>query len=242
MNRKAVFVSDLHLFCERSYGESLTNEIHHAAGSADVFVLGGDIFDFRWSSLGNVNTTIQAARSWIEKLVRSNPNCQFHYLLGNHDCAPEFVEQVHGIASSGARLEVHPWYLQIDDVLFLHGDVSGKLTTHDELQRARGEWELEEPRGKLANMAYNAAVAMRLHRAATRLAHPTHKVAQRLLYYMSDVGLDSDAINRVYFGHTHLYVEEFQHSGIRFFNGGAPIRGLRFEILNLNISHQMIGQ
>ena len=46
---KCFFVSDLHLFANRSNAHRYLEEIARAASRAEVFVLGGDIFDFRWS-------------------------------------------------------------------------------------------------------------------------------------------------------------------------------------------------
>ena len=48
---KCYFVSDLHLFANRSNAHRYLEEIALAASQAEVFVLGGDIFDFRWSRI-----------------------------------------------------------------------------------------------------------------------------------------------------------------------------------------------
>ncbi len=48
---KCYFVSDLHLFANRSDAHRYLEEIALAASQAEAFVLGGDIFDFRWSRI-----------------------------------------------------------------------------------------------------------------------------------------------------------------------------------------------
>ena len=54
---KAHFVSDLHLFSKRSSGPQVQRAIEAAVARSDTFVLGGDIFDFRWSELESVPYT-----------------------------------------------------------------------------------------------------------------------------------------------------------------------------------------
>ena len=44
------FVSDLHLFSHRSRGHLIDEQIMEAARRSRVCVLGGDIFDFKWSA------------------------------------------------------------------------------------------------------------------------------------------------------------------------------------------------
>jgi len=51
---KCCWVSDLHLFSRRSLGEQQFDIILAAARETDVFVLGGDIFDFSWSTRTSV--------------------------------------------------------------------------------------------------------------------------------------------------------------------------------------------
>ena len=45
-------VSDLHLLTRRTAAGSHRSRLTTAAAAADYFVLNGDIFDFRWSTLG----------------------------------------------------------------------------------------------------------------------------------------------------------------------------------------------
>jgi UDP-2,3-diacylglucosamine pyrophosphatase LpxH len=51
--RRALVVSDLHLFANRSAGDALFEKWFHDVRSSDVstLVLNGDTFDFRWSGL-----------------------------------------------------------------------------------------------------------------------------------------------------------------------------------------------
>ena len=46
MTRRGIFTSDFHMFSDRSVVESILPNLEHAAGNADLIVLGGDIVDF----------------------------------------------------------------------------------------------------------------------------------------------------------------------------------------------------
>ncbi|NLE39457.1 MAG: hypothetical protein GX621_15655, partial [Pirellulaceae bacterium] len=57
-------------------------------------------------------------------------------------------------------------------------------------------------------------------------------VARRILAYLDDIGEGpSTGVTNVYFGHTHLAISDFAYRGVLFHNGGAPINGLRFRVL-----------
>jgi UDP-2,3-diacylglucosamine hydrolase len=60
---RGLVISDLHLFSPRSKAVELLVGIQEKLASADVLVLNGDIFDFRWSTLPDTQATIVAALS-----------------------------------------------------------------------------------------------------------------------------------------------------------------------------------
>ena len=233
MNKKTHFISDLHLFCDRSVAKRHFSSFHETAGKSRQFVLGGDIFDLKWSRLGSTSETLTAAKRWVEDLVRSFPDCQFHYLLGNHDCAPPLVEKLSEVSQSHANLDIHPYVLRIEDRIFLHGDVADRLTDQQQLEWNRERRPFEESKGSFANGAYNTVVGLKLHRLATKWYHP-RRVAERILHYLDSIGQGkSSAISDVYFGHTHSQLTDYEFNGVRFHNGGAPIKGLKFKIVEV---------
>ncbi len=79
-------ISDLHLFAHRSVADSYMRDIRRAAAESDFFVLNGDIFDFRWSTLPTADDSLDAAVAWLRALVTEHPHCRFFYTVGNHDC------------------------------------------------------------------------------------------------------------------------------------------------------------
>jgi UDP-2,3-diacylglucosamine pyrophosphatase LpxH len=234
MNKRTHFISDLHLFCDRSVAKQHFSSFHAAAGKSCHFVLGGDIFDLKWSRLGSTSETLSAAQKWVTDFVRPFPNCQFHYLLGNHDCAPPLVEKLDEVSASIANLKIHPYVLRIDNRVFLHGDVADRLTDQQQLEFNRHRRPYEESKGGLANTAYNTVVGMKLHRLATHW-YPPHRVAERILHYLDSIGEGkASGISDVYFGHTHCHLSDYEFNGVRFHNGGAPIKGLKFKIVEVS--------
>src|SRR2546421_12262001 len=94
------FVSDLHLFSRRSRGPLHQPAIHAAAWRAGSFILGGDIFDFRWSTHASAEETAKHAVRWLDDLVASHPHCQFHFIQGNPDCNRRFVSALETYSST----------------------------------------------------------------------------------------------------------------------------------------------
>lgn len=232
---KTYFVSDLHVFSSRSRADLHLRNLRRAADRADSFVLGGDIFDFRWSTLGSFEKSLDAAEQWLEELIAPRPHCHFHYLLGNHDCHPKFVDRLQRLSEAHCNMSWHADYLRQGDTFFLHGDVLDGRGTPASLEHTRQRWSRKhETCGWLRNVAYDTAIKVRLHKAVGKFAHPPKRVFRRLMTYLTHVGHGPDTGTRqVYFGHTHVAVSDYQVGGIRFHNGGAPIPGLRFQLLEV---------
>jgi UDP-2,3-diacylglucosamine hydrolase len=232
MCAKTCFVSDLHLFCRRFAGDRHWDELREVSKEATTVILGGDIFDFRWTALPTVEHSADRAIQMLESLVRENRECEFHYLLGNHDHHESFVGRLKRLAGDVSNLLQHPYYLRLGKGVFLHGDVATRRMGPEQLEKARRRWLHDRRRGRLANRAYDASVHVGLHRLAYRLAYPKNAVARRVLAYLGEVGHGPAAgVTDVYFGHTHIAMSAFAWNGVRFHNCGAPIRGADFRIL-----------
>lgn len=233
MAGKHYFVSDLHLFSRRSLAPLHQGAIREAAQQASTFVLGGDIFDFRWSMLPNFNETLSAAIDWLKQLTAENPHCSFHFVFGNHDYNRQFVEALDRLAADTSNLAWHRTHLRLGDSLFLHGDVADKpkLCHQKLLIRRQKYWHDETAKGQMANRIYDWAMQARLHHVA-KLVHRHERVTERLLHYVDHIGHGTESgLRHVYFGHTHYAMSHYQRGGIFFHNGGAPMRGLEFRIV-----------
>jgi len=230
------FVSDLHMFTRRSMVETFSHQIDAAAAQARIFILGGDIFDFRWTTLRSIDHTIDAAIEWLRSLVDHYPACEFHFIQGNHDANRLFTDRLAEFAITRENLSWHRYYLRLGNSLFLHGDVADREMDHDELIRRRTREEIDKKKGRVANFMYDAAISARLHLLTATLANPRKAVARRLVTYLEHIGHGpSTGLRHVYFGHTHTAMSHFQYEGLLFHNGGAPIKGCQFQILEAEI-------
>ena len=226
------FVSDLHMYSSRSQEERYLAEIEEKAARADNFVLGGDIFDFRWSMMTSIETTVVHAVHWLRELIVDCPNCHFYYILGNHDYHQPLMDRLDRLAATFDNFSWEPFYLRLGRSVFIHGDAADRMSTGEELAVARARWLDAEKRGRMANRLYDFAVANRLHAPVVRLVKTKKRTAKRIAAYLRDIGQDSSTGTRnVYFGHTHFSFTHYRFGGLTFHNGGAPIKGLHFEIL-----------
>jgi len=237
MPSKNYFVSDLHMFSSRSLAARHQATIHAAADQAQTFVLGGDIFDFRWSTLGSVDNTVEQAIRWLDELVASHRGTDFHFVLGNHDFNRKFLTALDSYSATAPNLTCHHYYLALGKSVFLHGDVADKPGLCPEKLRSRREhWLHDETRSPLRHVLYDWAVQANLHRVCGRVVHPRWRVATRIWQYLNYIGQGPAAgIENVYFGHTHEALSDYLYGGLRFHNGGAPMPGLDFRLVEAQI-------
>lgn len=235
-SRRTYFVSDLHLFSRRSLALSHSDSLQTTASRARMFVLGGDIFDFRWSTLGSSDATSRAAVRWLDDIVGSHSRCDFHFVLGNHDCNGRFVAALGAYAATRNNLTVHPYYLRQGRRIFLHGDAADRpRMCPQRLSHRRQHWARDEQRGPLRHMLYDLAVQAQLHRVVGKVAHPKRRVAQRLAGYLQRAGhAPATGLEHVYFGHTHDALSAFRHGGLTFHNPGSPMPGLEFRVIDVD--------
>ncbi len=230
--RKCYFVSDLHLMARRSVARRYLAQIERAASRAETFVLGGDIFDFRWSTAATAGEAVDTAIEWLERLVTDCPQCQFHFVLGNHDYHQGFIQRLDELHRRRSSLAWHHYFVRLGASVFLHGDVADRVMTARTLAAARARWLHHKRRGPVLSRLYDLVVLARLHKPLPHIVYPKRRVAKRILAYLDDVGQGPSAgVRNVYFGHIHRSFSEYRYGGVTFHNGGAPIKGLRFRIL-----------
>ncbi len=229
---RAYFVSDLHLFASRSMAHLWLEAIQRAARDARLFVLGGDIFDFRWAHHGSLGYAVEAAAVWLAELARACPECRFEFLLGNHDYHQGFLDRLDGVQAGAPNFAWHRFYYRRNGAIFLHGDVADRISTAESLAHRRAQWLHHKQRGPLWRRLYDWAIAGQLHRPLPVVVYPRRTVARRILHYLRDIGQGPEAgVRHVYFGHTHREMSHYRYGGLEFHNGGAPIKGTRFRIV-----------
>lgn len=224
--RRVAVASDLHLFARRTRGRDLLRPVTEAAARTGTLVLAGDIVDVRWSTLGSAEVTARAASDWVGAVLDGAPSAEVHYVLGNHDDAPEIREALGLLAEVEDRFSWHPRHVRLGSALFVHGD----------LDRPRKSDHGQRP-GPTRERAYQAAIALHLHRAAASLAFPHRAVLRGLHRYADRLEAGGDGpIKDVFFGHTHRPMARAPYRGRRYHNGGAPIDGVDFRIVEEDIA------
>lgn len=81
--KSGLVISDLHLFSPRSEGFEQMTALWNEVTRAEVLVLNGDIFDFRWTCLPDEAATLKAALEWLHRLIDEFEGSAIHYVLGN---------------------------------------------------------------------------------------------------------------------------------------------------------------
>lgn len=224
-----LFISDLHLFSPRSNGQNMASIIADRSQESDCIVLGGDIFDFRWSTRGSHDNTLRAANNWLTELLAST-NVPIVYLVGNHDCHPDFLESLQALHSSEPRFTWAEHHLQLGECLFLHGDILD-AGSHEGLASYRRKFHHTEPQSELAHRFYDVAVAMRIHRLVPKIRHAPSLTCKRLSELMKELpSVELASIRKVYFGHTHLAIHGIEVGGLQFFNPGAALKHMHVHI------------
>jgi UDP-2,3-diacylglucosamine pyrophosphatase LpxH len=233
--QRICFISDLHLQSRRSAAHRYLDQLHVAAKRSQHFVLGGDIFDFKWSTLQSLDASIDNAEEWLTSLAAINPNCRFHFLLGNHDYHPALIQRLPALASRLPNFAWEHYFLRMGDIVFLHGDVADRSCSTQASLEARRTGFRHEGRSKLHHGAYDLIVRSHLHRIIPTAVYPRKTVARRILAYLRDIQHGPESgVKRVYFGHTHRIMLGYEHAGLTFFNGGAPIGRANFHLLEMD--------
>ena len=225
-------ISDLHLFSRRSRAEELLAGIKGEMIAADILVLNGDVFDFRWSALPDMRATIDASLDWLDALVALRAEKPTHYLLGNHDCVTGFTERLSGFAQARPSLACHESILHLGRNLFLHGDCANRRMDGERHRRFRETWSRDKQRSPFGRVLYDAADALGASRKVHDLWFPQNTTVRRVAHHLDQIMPGwREEIDHCYFGHTHLPFTRHSHEGVMFHNTGSAIRDMVFQPL-----------
>lgn len=234
---QGLVISDLHLFSRRSRAEELLVEMEVRIASADILVLNGDVFDFRWSILPDMQATVDASLEWLDLLMEKRSGKPTHYLLGNHDCVSCFTEKLADFAEKRPSLHCHESFLRIGDNLFLHGDCANRRMDLEDYRQFRKAWSRDKPRGAVSRSLYDVVDAMGASRKFHDLWFPQHSTVRRVAHHLDHLlPRWRHEIGHCYFGHTHLPFTGHCHDGVTFHNTGSAIRDMVFLPLDFTCS------
>ena len=229
MQRKGYVISDLHLFTRRTAADDYADAMREAAGRADFFVLNGDIFDFRWTTLASIEATTATAVQWLRSFAEVNPDCDLHFVMGNHDGTEFFVDYLDMLAVDVPNFLWYPSHVRIGDKLFCHGDLPLSLRPIEPFRREHRR--AKRQKGPWLNSAYQCVVNTNLHRVSDVL-YSRRRCGETILRCLeNDRQALADGITDVYFGHIHRAFSDYDCGGVMFHNTGAAIRHLQCELL-----------
>ena len=233
--QRLAFISDLHLFSTRCNADEHHDMIDRAVAESDLCVWGGDLFDFRWSRLGSETESVDRALQWLEDWYKKYPSKQFVFLDGNHDAHLPFSNELTRWSEQRERFTCGLDCIRVHDTLLLHGDVIEGKGDHSRFTDYRVRWRNKRNASQVANNIYDVAIATRVHRAAAFAAHRRRATCIRLMHWMRSQSDDlTSGVRRIVFGHTHRRVRGYRLQGIEFHNGGAAIRHVPFEPVELD--------
>lgn len=231
------FVSDLHCFSSRSTASSYESLIREVIGRSDVCVWGGDLFDFRWSQIGHEDDSIATALTWLDRLYDEFPSKQFVFLKGNHDAHQRFVERLNQWAETKDRFACGLDAIVAGDALFVHGDVIERGGSDAGFAKYRQSWHAKPVAHPRSSRFYDVAVSARLHNAVALSVHRRRRTCQRLARWVHRQDKDlMQPVRRIVFGHTHRWIGHYRHAGMNFYNGGAAIKHVKFQPVELTVS------
>lgn len=131
----------------------------------------------------------------------------------------------------------HPFFLRLGSGVFLHGDAANWRMSAASLARFRDRCAAKPRKHPRWERLYDMAIGARLHVLCARATFPHRVVARRLSAYLEEIDHGPEAcVRNVYFGHTHRALSGYAFGGLKFHNCGAPMDGLRFDILKADVS------
>lgn len=226
-------VSDLHMFTKWTSVEKYMCEIREAAEHADFFVFNGDIFDFRWSTLGSAEKTANYAIKWFAEICSDFPDCQFIYILGNHDAHKELLQPLAKFADTQKNFIWHSSFIKIGTSLFMHGDLIFSMRK-DQSPFERKRYKHRNPVSSILRRTYHRAIKMGAHNLVSRL-HAKERCARYVLHVLEQEAHNKqlDGVTDIYIGHTHVGFSDYKYSGYTFHNSGSAIHNLHCNLMKV---------
>ncbi len=225
-------ISDLHMFTQWTSVEKYMCDIRKAAADADFFVLNGDIFDFRWSTLGSSKKTAEVAKEWLRELCSEFSDCKFFYVLGNHDSHIKLLDSLSELADEMDNFNWHDSYFQIGSSLFMHGDLI--FTMKNVSPFARKKFKKKEPIRSMIRSTYHRVIKMGAHNLISRL-HAKERCAKYVLKVLRKKDRAKlKEITDIYIGHTHMAFSNFKYKGYTFHNSGSAVHDLHCNMMKVH--------
>ena len=233
-------LSDLHIFTKWTSIDKYMQEITNTAGKSDFGVLNGDIFDFKWSTLGSSKETAIKSTEWLREICITSPKCKFYYVLGNHDAHIIFPEYLNALNKELNNFHWSASHFFIGSFLFMHGDLLFTLKKTSPFKRPKNKYIVKSPKNLYQSHGYNVAINMGAHKLVTGCMNikQTSKYITKVLNKNHIPQIDN--VTDVYIGHTHSAFSNFKYSHFAFHNTGSAVTGLKCNILNIKTNAPIV--
>ncbi len=242
-HRTGYVISDLHIGAAYSLGDKHWPAIKAAAQKSNFFVINGDFMEMYYR-YDDFDARLTHALVKTLELIRSNPACEFHYILGNHENIHVYEAALKNLANQPgiSNLHVHEHYYRTNNALFIHGD--GPL---------HGE-EIEEKRIMHSPEHADNAVRRAMARGLNTFQSPIRRARFGACFSNGrDIGqilnaldisspLVRDNIRYVFYAHTHhpKFDAKDPYSNIKFYNTGAATQGAEFNMLRVEMDKENV--
>jgi len=227
-------VSDLHIFTEWTSIDTYMEEIRSAAAKSDFFVLNGDIFDFKWSTLPTSKSTTEQAVKWLKNICQNAPQCSFYYILGNHDAHVKMPPALRELEKKLANFKWSSTHFFIGSYLFLHGDLLFTFKKTSPFTRPPEKYLKAEPKHRVLSKGYNMAIGLGAHRFVTSIMNTKQCASYSYTVLKKHSIAEMDQVTDVFIGHTHASFSNFKFKNLIFHNTGSAVADLHCNIINLN--------
>jgi len=217
--------SDLHVFGCGSLYETLLPTFYKQATQYPVIVLNGDTFDFKRAPFASSSETSKHAIEWLHNLSQIASSSSIFLVLGNHDCHKIFVQALHSASSNLPNVKIAPEQLRLGSCLFIHGDAIDLTQGATEITHVRSRYSQVEPHWRAR--AFSGLVTRLGLNKVEYLRHSPATLAQKILSYIRCTQPSIlNGVRHIYFGHTHVPIDNFEYENFIFHNTGSMIRGL----------------
>lgn len=218
-------ISDLHYLSNRAAFDRYKSAIREQLAGAEVVVLNGDIFDFRWRGKRSLEQSLDEAELLLREIVSWSPASRVCFVVGNHDSHPQFLHRLEKLSQSCERFEWEFVELIIDSNLFIHGDIL-HVQSRNELEKYRAEFHDERVIYAQLALPYKYIHHLRVPRLILKSHSINRHVAHLDGLLQSGVIGNSRRITDVFFGHTHKAFADFEYNQRRYHNTGGVLIGI----------------
>jgi UDP-2,3-diacylglucosamine hydrolase len=226
-------ISDLHIFTEWTSVEFYMEKIHKAADNSDFFVLNGDIFDFKWSTLPTAEETAEKAADWLKNICNTSPACSFYYILGNHDAHIKMLPALRLLEKQLKNFKWSPTHFFIGSFLFLHGDLLFKIKKTTPFHRPDDTYLKAEPKHRILSKGYNMAIGFGAHHVVTGVLRTKQCASYSYSVLKKHSIPEMSRVSDVFIGHTHASFSNFRFKDLTFHNTGSAVADLHCNMINL---------